>query len=671
VKFRNRSSPVVLAVSIALLAILSCAAEKGKEQMPRQYLVEQLDGEAVVQLYLDEFKDLAPEEKKFAYYLSMAAIVGRDIAYAQHHRDALLVRKILEGIIENEEGLKRNLYQKILTYAKRIWMNSGNYDGFTNRKIIPEFSREELREAALWAREAGAFQEIEAEEELSGLFDRLDRVIFDPEFEPVLTNRNPAPGVDLITGSANNLYSGVTLAEVEAFDEKYPLNSRVAKVKGKVIEQVYRAGGDETPRGLCARELGNVVKYLERALPLAPAGQREVIENLIAYFKTGESEYRERADIAWVRTDPKVDLTIGFIEVYLDPRAVKGEYQALVTVRDEGMTQIMRGLAQNAQYFEDRTPWDEKYKKKDVVPPVAAAVKVLVATGDAGPVCPGGVNLPNGQAFREKYGSKSIMLTNVLESVRAARGTKLIDEFSADARERDLLARYQQQAGNLLIAMHEVLGHGSGKVSQDLEGDPSLYLKEYYNTLEEARADLVGLWHAWDGKLAELGVAEPESVAEAMYREYVMRDLTNLATVPEGDRFEEDHHRGRHMVVSFLMEKGAVGKVVKEGKIFYVVVDIPFMREGVGELLTKLMRAKGEGDYDAVKGLVEKYGTTIDTALRDQVVTRVNATGLPRRFACIMPDVAPVPDSTGAVVDVYISYPLDFTRQMMEYSLLE
>lgn len=656
---------------MAALAFLGCAGGKRSEQAPRPYLIEQEGGDGIMQIYLDEFKDLTREEKEFAYYLSMAAIAGRDIAYFQHHRDALSIRKLLEGIIENEEDLRRDLYEKILAYAKRIWINNGNYDGFTNRKIVPEFTREELREAALWAYEAGAFQELENEGRLLGLLQELERAIFDPDFEPVLTNRDPPPGMDLITASANNLYSGVTLAEVEAFEEKYALNSRVAKAEGRVVEEVYRAGGDSIPPGLCADELASVVAYLERARPLAPGDQREVIENLIAYFKTGGAEYREKADIAWVRTDPKVDLTMGFIEVYLDPRAMKGEYQALVTVRDEAMTGLMRGLAESAQYFEERAPWDEKYRKKDVVPPVAAAVKVLVATGDAGPVCPGGVNLPNGQAFREKYGSKSIMLTNVLESVRAARGTKLIDEFAYSERERELLAKHQHEAGNLLIAMHEVLGHGSGKVSEELEGDPSLYLKEYYNTLEEARADLVGLWHAGDPKIVELGVTDHEEVVEAMYREYVMRDLANHAAVPEGDRFEEDHHRGRHMIVNFLLEKGAVRKMRKEGKVYYVVEDPGFMREGVGELLARLMRAKGEGDYDAVKELVERYGTLIDTGLRDEVAARVRAIGLPRRFACIMPDIVPVPDSSGAITDVHISYPLDFARQMMEYAVLE
>ncbi len=663
-----RSAAMALLMSASVCPVPGCGGSGDRPGPERRFVVEEIDGDAVVQLYLDEFEELTGEEKIFASYLTMAAIVGRDITFDQHHRDALRIRRLLEAVVENREDLDRSLFERIHRYTKLFWINNGPYDEHTGRKIIPGFTPDEFRTAAVWAYEAGAFPEFDSEEDLSRELAGLEQVMFDPVSEPVLTNKNPGPGLDVLTGSANNLYHEVTLAEAEAFDERYPLNSRLARVGGEVTEQVYRAGGNGVPPGLYSSELGRVIAYLEKSLPYASPGQEEMIRHLIDHFRTGDPEAREKADFAWVRTDPKVDITIGFIEVYLDPRAVKGEYQALVTVRDEEMTRLMRGLAENAQYFEDRMPWEERYRKKGVEPPVASAVKVLTATGDAGPLCVGGVNLPNGQEFREKYGSKSIMLTNVLEAVRAARGSKLTDEFSFDEREQELKSRFAHEAGNLLIALHEVLGHGSGKVAEHLTEDPSAYLKEYYNTLEEARADLVALWHIGDERLRELGLSSGPEVAETLYRYYVTRDLTGLAAVPHGDQFEEDHHRGRHLIVSHLMEKGAVSIREREGRHYYVVDDLELMRTEIGGLLAELMRIKAEGDYEAIKGLVDRYGTKFDPVIRDEVVNRAREVGLPQRFPCVMPDVVPIPDEAGRITDVDIHYPRDFTEQMMSYS---
>jgi dipeptidyl-peptidase-3 len=633
----------------------------------RKYFLEKVGKVAIVQLYADGFEDLSLNEKISAYYLSCAALAGRDITYDQNHRHGLKVRNLLEEIVTHPTEIDEKLLDKITSYLKLFWAFNGNY-GTNNRKFVPEFSPEDLLLASEIALSNGADLRVKDEQALKEELNKLKRTIFDPDFEPLLANKSPKEGEDVITASGNNYYEGVTLKDLQAFKEKYPLNSKVVKKGGKVIEQVYRAGTDSVPSGLYAEQLNRVIDNLEKALPYAEGGQKEALKNLIRYFKTGDPKDFDKYNISWVGDNPIVETINGFIETYSDARGAKGEYEGMVSFVDKETNQVMQDLAGSAQYFEDKAPWDEKYKKKEVNPPVANAVTLLLATGGGGPIAYLGVNLPNAQEIRETYGSKNFILTNVTSLIRKAEAGRTSKEFAYTEEEIKLDQLYGEKAGLLHTAIHEILGHGSGKVSEKLTSDPSEYLREYYSTLEEAKADLMALWHIFDDKLMQLAKIDGKT-GEALYRGYARMDLVRLRTVKKGDRLEKDHARARHMVVSYLKDKTKVIETVeKDGKVYLVVKDINGMRQGVGEILSLIMRIKAEGDYQEAKKLVEKYGIKINPEWRDQVIKRVEAIDLPDHYALVMPSLKLVKDKDGSITDVEISYPRDFMRQQLEYS---
>lgn len=633
----------------------------------RKYLLEKVGKVAIIQLYTDDFEDLSLNEKILAYYLSQAALAGRDITYDQIHRHGLVIRNLLEEIVTHPQGIDGEILEKITSYLKLFWAFNGNY-GTNSRKFVPEFSFDDLLSASKKAFSNAADLGVKDKESLEEKLNDLKRTIFDPNFEPILANKSPKEGEDIITSSGNNYYEGVGLKDLEIFEEKYPLNSKVIKKDGRIIEQVYRAGTDSIPSGLYAEQLNRVIDNLEKALSYAGKGQREASENLIRYFRTSESEDFKKYNISWVRDNPTVETINGFIETYNDARGAKGEYEGTVSFIDKETNQIMRDLATFAQYFEDRTPWDEKYKKKKINPPVANAVNLLTGIGGSGPIAYLGVNLPNAQEIRETYGSKNLILTNVSSITRKVEGGKTANEFAFNQEEIKLDELYGAKADLLHTTIHEILGHGSGKVSEKLTSDPSEYLREYYSTLEEAKADLMALWHIFDEKLMQITKID-RKCGEALYRDYARKDLVRLRTVKEGDRLEKDHARARHLVVSYLRDKTkAIEVMEKDGKVYMVVKDINEMRRGIGELLSLIMRIKGEGDYEGAKKLVEKYGIKINPEWRDQVIRRAEAIDLPDHYALVMPSLSLVKDKDGNITDVEISYPQDFLRQQLEYS---
>ncbi len=633
----------------------------------RKYLLEKVGKVAIVQLYADGFEDLSLNQKILAYYLSCASLAGRDITYDQNHRHGLKIRNLFEEIVTHAQGIDEKLLEKITSYLKLFWAFNGNY-GTNNRKFIPEFGIEDILSASKITLSNGADLGVKDEDALKEKLNQLRRTIFEPDFEPLLANKSPKEGEDAITASGNNYYEGVSLKDLENFEEKYPLNSKVVKKNGKIIEQVYRAGTDSVPSGLYAEQLHQVIDNLEKALPYTEEGQREALKNLIRYFKTGDPKDFDKYNISWVRDNPIVETINGFIETYSDARGAKGEYEGMVSFVDKETNQVMRDLAASAQYFEDMAPWDEKYKKKGMNPPVANAVKLLLATGGGGPIAYLGVNLPNAQEIRETYGSKNSILTNVSSIRRKVEAGKTTKEFALTEEEIRLDQLYGEKAGLLHTAIHEILGHGSGKVSEKLTSDPSEYLKEYYSTLEEAKADLMALWHIFDEKLMQLARIDGKT-GEALYRSYARADLVRLRTVKKGNRLEKDHARARHMIVSYLRDKTkAIETVEKDGKVYLVVKDINQMRQGVGEILSLIMRIKAEGDYQEAKKLVEKYGIKINPEWRDQVMKRAEAIDLPDHHALVMPNLSLVKDKDGNITDVEISYPQDFMRQQLEYS---
>jgi dipeptidyl-peptidase-3 len=364
----------------------------------------------------------------------------------------------------------------------------------------------------------------------------------------------------------------------------------------------------------------------------------------------------------------RVDFIDGFIEVYLDPRGEKAEYEAEVTWADEALTKSIRAIAANVQYFEDHMPWDEKYKKSDVKPLTANVVNVALAAGGTGPVCPIGINLPNEQMIRERYGSKSVVLANIMDAAEKSGGEVLTNEFAWDEQERTLQHTYGTLAANIHTALHEVLGHASGKTM--VAGDPSSYLPGYYSTLEEARADLVALWQVWDPKLVEIGAIPSTDVAKQMYNDFVRNALLlQLRRIPVGDQLEEDHMKNRQLIADYVLKNSqAIRFEHRDGKTYVRIVDYAAMHKAVGELLAEVMRIKAEGDLPAAQKLVDTYGLKIDTALRDEVLERIKHLDVASYNGYVMPDYQLVRDDAGEVIDVTVSYPKDLTTQMLSYS---
>ncbi len=654
---------------VFIVVFVSCQKKATETEVERAYFLEQVGNTQIVRLYADGFDELSLNEKLLAYYLSQAAIAGRDINYDQSHKFDLEIRDLMEEILLHSEALSPELLKKITDYTKLVWANNGHYNASTGVKIIPEFSFDELIQAATNALAQGADFGVKGEDELKEKLTKLEKYIFDSQFEPLLTNKSAGEGEDIITGSANNLYHDVTLAEVEQLEEKNPLNSRVARVNSKIVEQVYRAGTNGISAGLYAEELEEIAVNLEKALPYAGEHQKETLEHLIRYFRTGDPQDFREYNISWVTDDPPVDTINGFIEVYLDARGAKGEYEGLVYFIDRKTTKMMKDLAKEAQYFEDRMPWDEKYKKTHVQVPISNSISVIIGIGGTGPIPPIGINLPNPQDIREQYGSKNVLLTNVIRNAREATGVRAVEEFALTPEEIELSSKYGGFSGELLTALHEIIGHGSGKVEPTLTEDPSVYIKEYYSTLEEARADLAALYHIWDDKLIELGIIPNLDVAKAAYYGYARNNIVQLRRIKEGDKIEQDHMRGRHMIITYLREvTKAVEPVEKDGKIYMKVVDMEKMREGVGELLSKIMKIKATGDYQAAKELIDTYGIKINTAWRDQVIKRCEALNYPDYTAFVMPRLTLVKNDSGEIVDVVVNYDEDFQTQMFRFS---
>ncbi|MGO9258264.1 MAG: dipeptidyl-peptidase 3 family protein [Bryobacteraceae bacterium] len=440
----------------------------------------------------------------------------------------------------------------------------------------------------------------------------------------------------------------------------------------RLQEEVYRAGTPDgkVPPGYYAQFLKKANEYLENARAYAEPGQDQVLEALIRYYQTGDPADWIRFGIAWVQNNPTVDFTNGFIEVYRDARAAKGTSQSFVTITDRKFSGMMTQIAANAQYFEDRAPWLAQYKKQGVKPPLAKAVETVIETGDFH-VNTIGDNLPNENEIREKYGSKSFLFTGSSRTLREATGFGPLEEFAASPEEVAICKKYGDEASDLMTALHEVIGHGSGKLNPKLQGGSEAYLKEYFSTLEEARADLMALWNAVDPKLKDLGLVSSPEVGKAMYYAAVRTVITQLQRIPQGETIEEDHQRNRQLIVNYITDKtGAIQKVQRGGKTYLLLKDFDKMHQGVGMLLAELMRIKAEGDYEAIKALVDKYGVHFDPALRDQVMARYRKLDVPTYWCGINADLVAKFDAAGKAASVTLAYPRDYVRQQLGYAAM-
>jgi dipeptidyl-peptidase-3 len=650
--------------TVIALAFATAVTALGAE--PR-YLLERVDDAAVVQLYANGFTRLPLKEKILVWHLYQAALAGRDIYYDQRYAHSLEMRTVLEEILTHTDGVNPATLGEIARYTKLFWLNSGPYNHLTARKFVLKCTPEAFARAAEAAAKDEASFPTREGENLKGLLDRLRPMFFDPDFEPIVTNKTPGPGKDILATSANNLYVNVTMKDLNGFDEKFSLNSRLVKQDGRLVEEPYRTDGRYGPA------LAKVVRHLEAAAEVAPDPTAEALRALVRFYKTGATADREAYDIAWVRdkTAP-VDTINGFIEVYMDARGVKGSWESAVFFVNPEKTQAIQKLAREAQWFEDHVPWDKAYRKADVQGITANAIEVVIETGDCGPVTPIGINLPNDQAIREKHGSKSVSLSNVIEASDKSTPTAFRREFSWTPEEAARAEKWSVLSSELLVNMHEVIGHASGKIAESLKGKPQDALKEQYSALEEGRADLVALYYMPDPKLAELGLVaagDQEEVARTAYENYTRNVLTQLRRIREGAQIEEDHMRNRQMVVRWLMEHTqAIDVRHRDGKTYYVMTDPKAFHEGVGRLLAEVQRIKSEGDYDAARTLFETYGIHFDPKLRDEVVARVKALDLPSYTGFVMPRLEPVNGPDGRIIDVTISYPMDLTKQMLEYS---
>lgn len=679
----SRSFLAILFLALMTIPVVAqtAAPEKKKPAAAASTaLVDRVGQTGFIQLQAGSFNALDAKQKELAYWLTQASIAIDPIIYDQMSRYGIRQKRLLEEIVARPEGIDPAVKKKIVDFAKLFWSARGNHSDMTSQKFLPEFTYDDLQKAAAQAFKNGAFRTgyadlpaLTSAEAVSKEVEDLKQSLFDAEFEPMITAKSPSGGKDIIQASSNTFYEGVALGDLKDFKAKFPLNSRVVKGSdGQLHEEVYRAGtpdGSVAP-GLYAVYLKKAVECLGNAQKVADPRQAVVIGDLMKYYETGDPNDWLKFGQDWVQDNADVDFDNGFIEIYRDAAGQKGSSQSFVTVTDKPLTEKMSKLAENAEYFEQKAPWLPQYKKTQFTPPTVKAVETLIETGDFH-VNTIGDNLPNENEIREKYGSKNFLFTAASRAFDQAGGHKTEREFGATPEVTARLIKYGQEAEELHTAMHEVIGHGSGKLSDRLKNGSEAELKEYFSTLEEARADLMSLWNAFDPKLKELGlISNQEEVAKAMYDSQAMVVITQLRRIPHGDTIEEDHQRNRALIANYLIDKGAIRQFDHNGKTYVEVTDYQKMHAGVGELLAELMRIKAEGDYAAIKALVDKYGVHFDPKLRDQIVARYKTLDIPAYWAGINPMLTAKFGKDGKVESVTESYPRNAEKQYLTYGAM-
>ena len=671
---------LVTAMTGSLLA-QSAGTAKSQTKTPPTALVDRVGSTGFIQLRAQSFNSLDLRQKELAYWLTQASIAIDPIIYDQLSRFGIRQKRLLEEIVSRPEGIDPATHKKIVDFAKLFWASRGNHNDMTSQKFLPEFTLEELQKAAVQTYKNGGFRTpygdlppLTSADVVSKEVEALKASLFDPEFEPMITAKSPRGGMDILQASSNTYYKGgISLSDIKNFTPKYPLNSQLLKdASGQLRELVYRAGtpdGSVQP-GLYATYLKRANEALANAQKVADPGQAQVIGDLIRYYQTGDPNDWLKFGQDWVGDNSSIDFANGFIEVYRDTAGQKGSSQSFVCMTDKPLTAKMEKLAANAEYFEQHAPWADQYKKTQFTPPTVKAVETLIETGDFH-VNTIGDNLPNENEIREKYGSKNFLFTAASRAFDQADANRTVREFGATPEIVERSSKYGQEAEELETAMHEVIGHGSGKLSERLKGGSEAELKEYFSTLEEARADLMALWNVFDPRLKELGlIGDQDQVAKAMYDRQTMVVLTQLRRIPHGDTIEEDHQRNRALIANYLIDKGAVRQFDRDGETYVQVTDYQKAHAAVGELLAELMRIKAEGDYNAIKALVDKYGVHFDPKLRDQIVSRYKKLDLPAYWAGINPLLTAKLGKGGAVENVTISYPENAVHQYLEYGAM-
>lgn len=644
-------------VGVCALALVSCQKETDK---PFDYTVDKFYDLEILRYQVPGFDELTLQQKTLAYYLSEAALQGRDILFDQNGRYNLRIRRALEALYLNYKGDKQSddflLFEK---YLKRVWFSNGIHHHYSEDKFLPEFTE-------AWYRQACAEAGLTVDE-------TLIPVMFDPAVMPKRTNQ--AAGQDLVLTSAGNYYEGVTQAEAEAYYAAHKdnspepkwigLNSKLTKENGKVVEKTYKVGG------MYSAALEKVVYYLQKALPFAENDQqRQVIEKLIEFNQTGDLQAFNEYCIAWVRDlDSRVDFVNGFTETYTDPLGITGTWESLVNFKDMEATKRTAIISENAQWFEDNSPTDERFKKEEVKGVSAKVITAVILAGDCYPATPIGINLPNANWIRKEYGSKSVTIDNLMHAYNeAAKGNGFNEEFMVSDEIREAYNQYGAMCGDLHTDLHECVGHGSGKLLPGVSKDA---LKEHASTIEEARADLFGLYYMADPKLVELGLLPNEHAYESYYYQQMMNGLmTQLVRIEPGKDIEEAHMRNRQLIAMWVYKHadGAVEIIEREGKHYLQINDFAEVRRLYGELLKEIQRITSEGDYAAAKAMVEDYAVKVEPTLHNEILARYAKLNLAPYKGFVNPVYTPVFDAEGNITDVTLDYTEGYVEQHLRYS---
>lgn len=641
------------------------------------YIVDQFADLQILRYQVPGFENLSLRQKQLLYHLSEAALMGRDILFDQNGRYNLVIRRTLEAVYQYGTVDKSSAdYQAFEVYLKRVWFANGIHHHYGEDKFIPGFS-EAFFDAAVRSVDASLLP-LKAGETVDTLLARLKPVIFDPTVMPKRTVQSG--DTDWIQASANNYYGeDVTQAEVEAFYGKmkaegdsrcplsYGLNSRLEKENGQLVERVWKVGG------LYSEAIERIVAELEKAAAFAEnEKQRQIIATLIDYYRTGDLRTFDAYSILWVEdTDSQVDFVNGFIETYGDALGLKASWESTVNFRNEEATRRTQTISENAQWFEDHSPVDKRFKKERVKGVSAKVITVTMLGGDCYPSTPIGINLPNADWIRRDHGSKSVTIENIMEAYdKASQGSGFSGEFVWSDEERNRIKTYGFLTDMLHTDLHECLGHGSGQLLPDTDPDA---LKAYASTLEEARADLFGLYYLADPKMQELGLVPDGEAFKAEYYKYMMNGLlTQLVRIEEGKDVEEAHMRNRQLIARWVFEQGATDKVVelkkREGKTFVVIHDYQQLRVLFGKLLAEVQRIKSEGDYEAGRSLVENYGVKIDPVLHHEIRERYVRLHLSPYKGFVNPVMREVKDNSGHVTDITLDYTEGYAEQMLRYS---
>ena len=623
---------------------------------------------------LKGFEDLSLQQKKLIYYLSEATLYGRDITFDQFGKYNLIIRKTLETILLSYKGDRNSEQFKALeVYLKRVWFSNGVYHHYGCEKFAPEFSKSFFIEALKGADKA--LLPLERFGTTEELCQTLCRVIFEPDVLPKRVNK--AEGADVVASSACNFYEGVSQKEVEDFyndmkdenaDDKEPvsygLNSKLVKRDGKLVELVW------SENGMYADAIKHITYWLEKAAGVAENGkQRQYIETLVRYYRTGDLRLFNDYCIQWVgEHEAQIDFVNGFIEVYGDPLGLKGSWEGIVEYKDLEATRRTQTISQNAQWFEDHSPVDPRFRKQKVKGVTANVICAAMLGGDEYPSTAIGINLPNADWIRAEHGSKSVTIGNLTDAYnKAARGSGFKEEFVVDADTIAMIEKYGDVCDDLHTDLHECLGHGSGQLLPGVDPDA---LKAYGNTIEEARADLFALYYIADEKLVELGLTPNEEAYKSQYYTYMMNGLmTQLTRIKPGNDIEEAHMRNRALIAHWCFENGnAIQMEKRDGKTFVNISDYKELRALIARLLAEIQRIKSEGDFEAAKTLVENYAVKVDADLHKEVLERYERLHLAPYKGFINPVMTPVTDSNGEITDINVDYTEGYSEQMLRYS---